>query len=217
MIIGRIRFLASAIAPKPEEVDYWIDLQEDPYGFVIKSYNGIEWKKLDYRLFSKLLNHINNKSNPHAVTKEQVGLGNVDNTSDLDKPISTATQTELDKKQNAIESVEINVNDGVGTPSGEVEFDGYKLVFTFSDIKGEQGEIGPQGLQGNSGVTGVPEDLVVVNNLDGGESEVGAIKVLAAEQGKVLNEKHVVLTEEQYDSLYEINPDKFYYIIEDDI
>ena len=40
--------------------------------------------------------HINNKENPHLVTKEQVGLGNVDNTSDLNKPISTATKTELD-------------------------------------------------------------------------------------------------------------------------
>lgn len=34
--------------------------------------------------------------NPHAVTKAQVGLGNVDNTSDLDKPIGTLTQTALD-------------------------------------------------------------------------------------------------------------------------
>ena len=42
--------------------------------------------------------HVANKNNPHEVTKSQVGLGNVDNTSDLDKPISTATQTALDTK-----------------------------------------------------------------------------------------------------------------------
>ena len=35
--------------------------------------------------------HIADTNNPHQVTAEQVGLGNVDNTSDLDKPISTAT------------------------------------------------------------------------------------------------------------------------------
>ena len=34
--------------------------------------------------------HINNKSNPHAVKKGQIGLGNVDNTSDANKPVSTA-------------------------------------------------------------------------------------------------------------------------------
>lgn len=44
--------------------------------------------------------HIANTSNPHQVTKAQVGLSNVDNTADLDKPISTATQTALDGKQN---------------------------------------------------------------------------------------------------------------------
>lgn len=31
-------------------------------------------------------------------TKEEIGLGNVDNTSDLDKPLSTATQLALTKK-----------------------------------------------------------------------------------------------------------------------
>ncbi len=44
-------------------------------------------------------NHIANASNPHSVTKAQVGLGACDNTSDLGKPISTLTQTALDGKQ----------------------------------------------------------------------------------------------------------------------
>ena len=44
--------------------------------------------------------HIKDTANPHNVTKAQVGLGNVDNTSDADKPISTATQKALDLKTN---------------------------------------------------------------------------------------------------------------------
>lgn len=48
----------------------------------------------------QLEDHINDTSNPHNVTKDQVGLGNVDNTSDLNKPISTATQQALDLKAN---------------------------------------------------------------------------------------------------------------------
>ena len=47
---------------------------------------------------TNLINHLTNTSNPHNVTKSQVGLGNVDNTSDVNKPISTATQTALDLK-----------------------------------------------------------------------------------------------------------------------
>ncbi len=43
-----------------------------------------------------LTSHTGNTSNPHGVAKAQVGLGNVDNTSDVNKPVSTATQTALD-------------------------------------------------------------------------------------------------------------------------
>lgn len=42
--------------------------------------------------------HAGRTDNPHGVTKAQVGLGNVDNTSDLNKPVSTATQEALDAK-----------------------------------------------------------------------------------------------------------------------
>lgn len=46
--------------------------------------------------------HIANTNNPHQTTKEQVGLGNVDNTSDADKPISAAVQAVLDVDRAAI-------------------------------------------------------------------------------------------------------------------
>lgn len=49
-----------------------------------------------------LAGHTSNKSNPHGVTKDQVGLGNVDNTSDMAKPVSSATEIELKKKQSKI-------------------------------------------------------------------------------------------------------------------
>ncbi len=42
--------------------------------------------------------HKGDKNNPHSITKAQVGLGNVDNTTDANKPVSTATATELAKK-----------------------------------------------------------------------------------------------------------------------
>jgi hypothetical protein len=48
---------------------------------------------------STLTSHTSNTSNPHATTKAQVGLGNADNTSDANKPVSTATQTALNAKQ----------------------------------------------------------------------------------------------------------------------
>lgn len=43
--------------------------------------------------------HVAKQDNPHNVTAAQVGLGNVNNTADADKPVSTAQQAALDLKQ----------------------------------------------------------------------------------------------------------------------
>ena len=42
-------------------------------------------------ILSTIISHINNKDNPHGVTKSQIGLGNVDNTADSDKSVKYAT------------------------------------------------------------------------------------------------------------------------------
>ena len=55
--------------------------------------------------------HTSDTSNPHNVTKAQVGLGDVDNTSDLNKPISTATQLALDKKVDKVTGKGLSTND----------------------------------------------------------------------------------------------------------
>lgn len=49
---------------------------------------------------SAIGSHGANTSNPHSVTKAQVGLGSADNTADASKPVSTAQQTALDLKAN---------------------------------------------------------------------------------------------------------------------
>ena len=48
--------------------------------------------------------HTKNKSNPHAVTKAQVGLGSCDNTSDANKPVSTAQAAAIGVVQSALNS-----------------------------------------------------------------------------------------------------------------
>ena len=65
---------------------------------------------------AELSGHISDTSNPHNVTKEQLGLENVDNTSDIDKPISTAIQEALDGKAPTKHSSTTNAY-GVGNAS----------------------------------------------------------------------------------------------------
>lgn len=47
MIINNVKFLGSRLMPNPIEVDYWIDTRSDPYGSVIKYYNGTDWVLLN--------------------------------------------------------------------------------------------------------------------------------------------------------------------------
>lgn len=64
----------------------------------------------DTTVNAKVDSHIGNKSNPHKVTKVQVGLGNVNNTSDADKPVSTAQATAIADAKAAGTNAQANLN-----------------------------------------------------------------------------------------------------------
>lgn len=94
-----------AKAPTPEQLEYG----ELAINYA-SGYETLYAKNSDGEVIGVLINgtmqtvsealslHEARNDNPHGVTKEQVGLGNVDNTSDLDKPLSTATQEALSLK-----------------------------------------------------------------------------------------------------------------------
>ena len=65
-------------------------------------------------LETKVNNHIANKSNPHTVTKTQVGLGNVNDTSDANKPVSTAQATAIADAKAAGTAAQTSINSHAG-------------------------------------------------------------------------------------------------------
>ena len=65
-------------------------------------------------LETKVNNHIANKSNPHTVTKSQVGLGNASNTSDADKPVSTAQAAAIADAKAAGTAAQTSINNHAG-------------------------------------------------------------------------------------------------------
>lgn len=114
----------------------------------------------DNTLDTKIDTHIADKTNPHEVTKAQVGLGNVDNTSDLDKPISTATQTALNGKQNTINDLsEIRSNASNGKSA-------YNTIQTYGDIVTYDASSFATNLQGQKADTALQpnDDISKLNN-----------------------------------------------------
>lgn len=65
-------------------------------------------------LETKVNQHIANKSNPHGVTKTQVGLGNADNTSDANKPVSTAQASAIADAKAAGTAAQTSINNHAG-------------------------------------------------------------------------------------------------------
>jgi len=59
-----INFKASVTAPDPKEVNYWIDLKEDPTGAVIKVYKNSGWAPIsgDTEVIEQLEEKIDNKA-----------------------------------------------------------------------------------------------------------------------------------------------------------
>ena len=62
------------------------------------------------KAIADLISHLANKSNPHGVTASQVGLGNVDNTSDMDKPVSTAQALAIQQASQSGSEIQQNLN-----------------------------------------------------------------------------------------------------------
>lgn len=88
----------------------------------------------------KIDTHIADKANPHEVTASQVGLGNVDNTSDADKPISTATQNALDSISGALtneETARQNADNGLQSQIDAlvVASDVFDIVGTYAELQ----------------------------------------------------------------------------------
>ena len=90
--------------------------------------NAVTTDELDYAIeslgstFQNNLNaHINDFENPHRVTKSQIGLADVDNTSDLNKPISTATQQAITNEIDRATSVEKSIQQSVEETSQNLQ------------------------------------------------------------------------------------------------
>jgi hypothetical protein len=86
---------------------------------VLQILNDASGDTPDDTVLEQLITHENNVANPHAVTATQVGLGNVNNTSDANKPVSSAQLTALNAKANLLTTTSasgsislVNVNTG---------------------------------------------------------------------------------------------------------
>ena len=81
MVQNRIIFFATSVQPNPEEIDYWVDLSDNPYGGSIKYFNGTEWVRL------AASGGIPDLSNYYTKTQVNKLLNDKANVSDVDSKV----------------------------------------------------------------------------------------------------------------------------------
>jgi len=92
----------------PTSVAEYLDMVATQLKAII---GGTHWYTPISSTLATLVSHLADLANPHAVTATHVGLGNVDNTSDSNKPVSTAMQTALDDKVDEVLGMGLSSND----------------------------------------------------------------------------------------------------------
>lgn len=78
MVQNRIIFFATSVQPNPEEIDYWVDLSDNPYGGSIKYFNGTEWVRLAASGGAPDLSNYYTKTQVNNLLNNKADAGDVD-------------------------------------------------------------------------------------------------------------------------------------------
>lgn len=78
MVTNRIIFFATSVQPNPEEIDYWVDLSDNPYGGSIKYFNGTKWVRLAASGGTPDLSNYYTKTQVNKLLNDKANISDVD-------------------------------------------------------------------------------------------------------------------------------------------
>ena len=112
MVQNRIIFFATSVQPNPEEIDYWVDLSDNPYGGSIKYFNGTEWVRL------AASGGMPDLSNYYTKTQVNKLLNDKANISDVDSKVDD------EEVKNVIKDIQFNTSNPNGITIVMFKYDG---------------------------------------------------------------------------------------------
>ena len=112
MVQNRIIFFATSVQPNPEEIDYWVDLSDNPYGGSIKYFNGTEWVRL------AASGGIPDLSNYYTKTQVNKLLNDKANISDVDSKVDD------EEVKDVIKDIQFNTSNPNGITMVMFKYDG---------------------------------------------------------------------------------------------
>lgn len=112
MVTNRIIFFATSVQPNPEEIDYWVDLSDNPYGGSIKYFNGTEWVRL------AASGGMPDLSNYYTKTQVNKLLNDKANVSDVDSKVDD------EEVKDVIKDIQFNTSNPNGITMVMFKYDG---------------------------------------------------------------------------------------------
>ena len=112
MVTNRIIFFATSVQPNPEEIDYWVDLSDNPYGGSIKYFNGTEWVRL------AASGGMPDLSNYYTKTQVNKLLNDKANISDVDSKVDN------EEVKDVIKDIQFNTSNPNGITMVMFKYDG---------------------------------------------------------------------------------------------
>lgn len=112
MVQNRIIFFATSVQPNPEEIDYWVDLSDNPYGGSIKYFNGTEWVRL------AASGGVPDLSNYYTKTQVNKLLNDKANISDVDSKVDD------EEVKDVIKDIQFNTSNPNGITMVMFKYDG---------------------------------------------------------------------------------------------
>ena len=151
---------------------------------------------------------VNGKTGTVSISATDLGLRNVENTSDANKPVSSATQTELDKKVDKVAGKNLSTNDYstaeknklsaiTGTNTGDQDLSSYATTAALNTkVEKETGK----GLSTNDYSTAEKTKLAAITGTNTGDQDLSAYVTTAALNTKVDKETGKGLSTNDYSS-----------------
>lgn len=112
MVTNRIIFFATSVQPNSEEIDYWVDLSDNPYGGSIKYFNGTEWVRL------AASGDMPDLSNYYTKTQVNKLLNDKANISDVDSKVDD------EEVKDVIKDIQFNTSNPNGITMVMFKYDG---------------------------------------------------------------------------------------------
>ena len=141
-MITTIKFLATDVAPKPDEVDYWVDITDNPYKGTIKYFNGTDWIRLQDLGGDLDLTKYYSKSEVNNLLNEKASVSSVESKLDDSEVASLIKNVQTDSTVDTLKlistkydgsTIVLNIPIADNGHTGVITSDKYKDLVTQSD------------------------------------------------------------------------------------